>query len=161
MPEPVLKWAGGKRQILREIQACLPPESNTSVYHEPFFGGGALFFKTWPHPNDSTINDINERLMNFYGIVRDHPKELIETLETFDGPEAGPDSSREYSDRSWKGKAIDQYYYQQRELFNRRPRGQGFNEVEEAALLMYLNRTCYRACPRNTHKLNPISWRLE
>lgn len=148
MPKPVLKWAGGKRQILREIRACLPPESDVSTYHEPFFGGGALFFKTWPHSSGSTINDINERLMNFYNIVRDHPKELIENLKTFDRPEAGADPLREYSNKSWKGKDIDQYYYQQRELFNRRPRDKEFDEVEEAALFMYLNRTCYNGLYR-------------
>jgi DNA adenine methylase len=148
MPEPVLKWAGGKRQILGGIRECLPPESDVSTYHEPFFGGGALFFELWPHPNGSTINDINKRLMNFYRIVSKHPEELIETLETFDRPKSVPDSSREYSDESWKDKEIDQYYYQQRELFNRRPRNQEFDNIEEAALLLYLNRTCYNGLYR-------------
>lgn len=143
MPKPVLKWAGGKRQILREIQACLPPKSDVSTYHEPFFGGGALFFKTWPQPSGSTINDINERLMNFYRVVSEHPKKLIETLETYDRPESDPDPSREYSNENRKGQKVNQYYYQQRELFNRRPRDETFDEVEEAALFMYLNRTCY------------------
>lgn len=146
--EPVLKWAGGKRQILSEIKACFPPESDVDSYHEPFFGGGALFFKTGPHPDGSTINDINERLMNFYRVVRDHPKELIEILETFRPPEDEPDPAREFSDRDRKDKEIENYYYQQRELFNRRPRDEEFDEIQEAALLMYLNRTCYNGLYR-------------
>jgi DNA adenine methylase len=151
MVEPVLKWAGGKRQILHEIRACFPPESDVDAYHEPFFGGGALFFKTGPHAPGSSINDINERLMNFYEVVRDSPKELLEVLETFDGPENNPDPDREFSTVSRKGKEIDQYYYQQRELFNRRPNGEKYDEIEEAALLMYLNRTCYNGLYRENN----------
>lgn len=148
MVEPVLKWAGGKRQILHEVKACFPPESNVNAYHEPFFGGGALFFKTGPHGEGSTINDINKRLMNFYRVVRDQPQELIETLEGFRPPEDPPDPEKEFSDTDRKGNEIEEYYYQQRELFNRRPNGEDYNEVEEAALLMYLNRTCYNGLYR-------------
>jgi DNA adenine methylase len=144
MVEPVLKWAGGKRQILHEIRACFPPESDVDAYHEPFFGGGALFFKTGPHAPGSSINDINERLMSFYEVVRDDPKGLIELLEDFDIPDSDPDPDREFSDEE----GIDQYYYQQRELYNRRPRGQDYDKKEEAALLMYLNRTCYNGLYR-------------
>jgi DNA adenine methylase len=151
MVEPVLKWAGGKRQILHEIRGCFPPESDVGAYHEPFFGGGALFFKTGPHALGSSINDINERLMNFYEVVRDSPKELIEVLEKFDAPETDPDPDREFSTVNRKGKEIDQYYYQQRELFNRRPNGEEYDEIEEAALLMYLNRTCYNGLYRENN----------
>lgn len=148
MVDPVLKWAGGKRQILHEIRACFPPESCVNSYHEPFFGGGALFFKTGPHAPGSTINDINERLMSFYEVVRDRPRELIETLKGFDAPESDPDPNRPFSETNRKGKEIDQYYYQQRELYNNRPNGEEYDKVEEAALLMYLNRTCYNGLYR-------------
>ncbi|WP_049972213.1 DNA adenine methylase [Haladaptatus cibarius] len=150
MAEPVLKWAGGKRQILHEIRACFPPESDVDAYHEPFFGGGALFFKTGPH-SSGTINDINERLMSFYRVVRDSPNALIEVLEEFDGPESDPDPNRKFSKANRKGKEVDQYYYQQRELYNRRPNGEEYDEVEEAALLMYLNRTCYNGLYRENN----------
>lgn len=148
MVEPVLKWAGGKRQILAEIRACFPPDDEVDAYHEPFFGGGALFFKTGPHAEGSTINDVNERLMNFYRVVRDHPEELIETLESFEPPESEPDPDREFATENRKGKPVTNYYYQQRELFNRRPNGEEYDEVEEAAFLLYLNRTCYNGLYR-------------
>jgi DNA adenine methylase len=148
MVEPVLKWAGGKRQILDQVRACFPPESDVNAYHEPFFGGGALFFKTGPHAPGSSINDINKRLMSFYEVVRDEPRNLIKTLKEFDRPESEPDSSREFSKTNRKGKEIDQYYYQQRELYNRRPNEEDYDKVEEAALLMYLNRTCYNGLYR-------------
>lgn len=142
MAEPILKWAGGKRQILDAIKESLPPKEDVNRYHEPFVGGGALFFDTAPHPPGSTINDINRRLINFYEVVDERPLELIETLRSFDPPDADPDPSREFSDE------VDEYYYQQRKLFNRRPRGEDFDPVEEAALLLYLNRTCYNGLYR-------------
>jgi DNA adenine methylase len=147
MVEPILKWAGGKRQILSEIHGTFPPESVSDTYHEPFFGGGALFFKTGPY-NYGTINDINKRLMNFYRVVRENPPELIEALESFKPPESPPDPDYEFSELNRKGKPVDNYYYQQRELFNRRPNGERVDKIEEAALLLYLNRTCYNGLYR-------------
>jgi len=148
MAKPILKWAGGKRQILPAIRGCLPPEEEAGRYHEPFFGGGALFFDTAPHHEGGSINDINPRLMNFYEQVRDNPDELIEILQSFSGPETDPDSSRDFSKTDRKDKEMRNYYYQQRELFNRRPNGESFDSTEEAALLLYLNRTCYNGLYR-------------
>jgi len=151
MVEPILKWAGGKRQILDAIKESLPPKEDVNRYHEPFVGGGALFFDTAPHPSGSTINDINTRLISFYQVVDGQPKELIQKLRGFKPPNAAPDPDREYSDEDWKGNEVENYYYQQRELFNRRPRGEDFDKVEEAALLLYLNRTCYNGLYRENN----------
>ena len=149
MAEPILKWAGGKRQILDAVRSCFPPESECNRYHEPFFGGGALFFREAPHPPGSTINDINKRLMNFYRQVQNNPDELIEILNSFRSPDAPPDESREYSDeRRNKNYDLETYYHQQRELFNRRPNSEEFDPLEEAAFLLYLNRTCYNGLYR-------------
>lgn len=147
MVEPILKWAGGKRQILSQIKAHFPPEDDIEGYHEPFFGGGAVFFREC-HEFGETINDINPRLMNFYRVVRDRPEELIEVLSDFDDPESDPNPNREYSETNRRGREIENYYYQQRELFNRRPNDEEFDKVEEAALLLYLNRTCYNGLYR-------------
>jgi DNA adenine methylase len=144
MVTPILKWAGGKRQLLDELYSRFPAEFNH--YHEPMFGGGALFFDL--EPEDGTINDTNPRLVNFYEQVRDRPNELINHLTSFDGPESDPRQEREFSETNRKGKEIKNYYYQQRELFNRRPNDEGFDELEEAALLLYLNRTCYNGLYR-------------
>lgn len=149
MAEPILKWAGGKRQIIDSVRHCLPITDMCNRYHEPFFGGGALFFNEAPHPEGSTINDINERLINFYRVVRDSPDELVEILDSFDRPSSDPDPSRNYSDhRRNRSYELKTYYHQQRELFNRRPNGEDFDPVEEAALLLYLNRTCYNGLYR-------------
>lgn len=144
MVQPVLKWAGGKRQLLDELYARFPEEY--MHFHEPFFGGGARFFDL--EPDDGTINDTNPRLVNFYEQVRDNPTQLIDRLESFDDPESDPDPNGEYAETDHKGREIENYYYQQRALFNRRPYGEEYDPVEEAALLLYLNRTCYNGLYR-------------
>jgi len=150
MAKPVLKWAGGKRQLLDEIYSRFPAEYNH--YHEPFFGGGAVFFDL--EPEDGTINDTNPRLVNFYRVVRDRPEDLISRLREFEHPENEPDTDLDHADENWKGKDIDQYFYQQRARFNRRAYADGEwpstddDRLEEAALLLYLNRTCYNGLYR-------------
>lgn len=144
MASPVLKWVGGKRQLLDELHARFPAEYNT--YHEPMVGGGALFFDI--EPAGGTVNDTNPRLVNFYEQVRDQPHELISLLREFQDPETDPNPELEFSEKNRKGKDIKNYYYQQRELFNCRPHGESFDELQEAARLLYLNRTCYNGLYR-------------
>ena len=144
MARPILKWAGGKGQLLEELHARFP--ASYDRYHEPFFGGGALFFDL--EPADGTINDTNTRLINFYRQVRDNPTALIARCREFEHPESDPDENLDYAGANHKGKEIKHYYYQQRARFNKRPYGEEFDELEEAALLLYLNRTCYNGLYR-------------
>ena len=144
MAEPILKWAGGKRQLLDELYARFP--ASYGRYHEPFVGGGALFFDL--EPADGTINDANPRLINFYERVRDEPEALIERLAAFDDPDADPDPSLPFHEETPRGRDVESYYYQQRARFNRRPYEGEFDPLEEAALLLYLNRTCYNGLYR-------------
>jgi DNA adenine methylase len=150
MAAPVLKWAGGKRQLLDEIYARFP--ASYGRYHEPFLGGGAVFFDL--DPARATVNDTNPRLVSFYRVVRDHPEELVARLRAFDDPESDPDESQAFATEDWDGAEVDQYYYQQRARFNRRAYADGEwpatreDRVEEAALLLYLNRTCYNGLYR-------------
>lgn len=74
--KPILKWVGGKRQLLDEIEQRLPKK--ISYYVEPFVGGGAVLFDK--QPQHARINDYNEELINVYMVVRDNPDELIEKL---------------------------------------------------------------------------------
>lgn len=144
MTTPVLKWAGGKRQLLDELYQRFPNEY--TAYHEPFFGGGALFFDL--EPVNGTINDTNTRLINFYRHVRDAPEELIQRLQQFDSPESPPNPELPFAETNRKGRKIKNYYYQQRERFNNRIHGDDYDPLEEAALLLYLNRTCFNGLYR-------------
>lgn len=144
MVDTILKWAGGKEQLLDELYARFPSQFNR--YHEPMIGGGALFFDL--EPENATINDTNPRLINFYHQVRENPDALIHTCRAFHPPESQPDPSQPFADTDRKGREIKNYYYQQRALFNRRPNDESFDPLKEAALLLYLNRTCYNGLYR-------------
>ncbi|MDR0747524.1 MAG: DNA adenine methylase [Helicobacteraceae bacterium] len=117
---PVLKWAGGKRQILEALISLLPDEKIT-VYCEPFVGGGALLFRL--RPQTAFINDINGELMGVYGAIKDDVEALIAALETFRND---PDCF--YAVRSWDR---NKTAYKAR------------TAVEKAARILYLNKTCY------------------
>ena len=145
MAEPVLKWAGGKRQLLPALQARFP-DDGYEQYHEPFFGGGALFFALGER--GGTINDFNPRLVNFYEQIRDQPEALIEKLQSYPAPESEPEVEQDYEVTRRNGSPTETFYYQQRELFNRRPNGESFDPLEEAAQLLYLNRTCFNGLYR-------------
>jgi len=119
---PILKWAGGKRSMIPHIMRLFPRDYGRHPYHEPFFGGGALFFRI--RPTAGAINDINPRLMNFYRVVRDRPEELIA-------------QARQY-------RYDQETYYGLRDRFNRRD----LPDVEAAALLLYLNKTSYNGLYR-------------
>lgn len=127
MVQPVLKWAGGKRQLLSEITARFP--ESYGRFHEPFFGGGAVFFDV--APEEGSINDINVRLVNLYRVVQRRPEKLIEENQT-----------HEHS---------DDYYYDARDEFNDLHAINEKTEAEqirEASIFVYLNRTCFNGLYR-------------
>ena len=144
MVEPILKWAGGKRQLLDALYARFPESFDR--YHEPFVGGGALFFDL--EPASGTINDVNPRLVSLYDRVRDEPDRLIERLESFAAPDSDPDPELPYAETTQRGREVGSYYYQQRARFNDRPYTGEYDPLEEAALFVYLNRTCYNGLYR-------------
>lgn len=76
--KPFIKWVGGKRQLLPELRARIP--STFGTYHEPFLGGGALFFDLLP--SRAILSDTNERLVRTYRAIRDSVEQVIATLKT-------------------------------------------------------------------------------
>ena len=79
MLKPLVKWAGGKRQLLLELVKRLPKKWET--YYEPFVGGGALLIELYRRMlKSAVISDLNEELINLYNVVKNYPHELIETL---------------------------------------------------------------------------------
>ena len=76
LPRPFLKWAGGKRQLLRELLQHVPRRFGR--YHEPFLGGGALYFAL--QPEQASLADRNTRLVDTYAGVRDDVDTVVETL---------------------------------------------------------------------------------
>ena len=73
---PVVKWVGGKRQLLDDLTPLFP--KRVTAYCEPFLGGGAVLFKL--QPNIAYVNDINSELIQMYEVIRDNVDEVIIAL---------------------------------------------------------------------------------
>lgn len=142
--KPFLKWAGGKTQLINDIEKALPKDitKNKFTYIEPFVGSGAVLFwmlNNFPNLQKAVINDINEDLINTYKTIASRPKELISILETF---------QQEYHGMEGREEAKKEYYYQKRELYNNRKE----EESGQAALFIFLNRTCFNGLYRVNRK---------
>jgi len=88
VPRPFLKWVGGKAQLLPELLSRLPDQFG--CYHEPFVGGGALFFALYRRRliGQAVLSDLNAELIDTFIAVRDCVEEVIALLETFPYDEA-------------------------------------------------------------------------
>ena len=122
---PIVKWVGGKRQLLPEIMPLI--NKKCSTYVEPFVGGGAVFFEL--QPKKAIINDYNSELINVYTVVRDHSEELIALLEKHNSSNT------------------EAYFYAIRAL-DRSEDYRTMPDVEKAARMIYLNKTCYNGLYR-------------
>ena len=116
---PIVKWVGGKRQLLDEIIPLLPEKFTT--YCEPFLGGGAVFFAV--QPANAVVNDLNADLIAVYETVRDDVETLIASLKQHKNTEA--------------------YFYQIRDLDRNPEQYQAMSKIEKASRLLYLNKTCF------------------
>ena len=123
--KPILKWAGGKKALLKNIKALMPKDYST--YYEPFVGGGAVFFNI--DSETSVINDKNEELINCYIQVRDHVEELMPLLDELQNNHS------------------EQKYYELRTVFNLR-KETGNLDVYDAALMIYLNKAGFNGMYR-------------
>lgn len=123
--KPLLKWAGGKRQLLSYILPKIPSDYN--CYLEPFIGGASVLMAI--SPKKAIVNDLNFDLINTYLAVRDYPEELIQIL------------------KEHKINHNEEYYYYVR-AFDRELNYKKLTSVEKAARLIYLNHTCYNGLYR-------------
>jgi DNA adenine methylase len=138
--KPFIKWVGGKTQLLSEIERFLPKDFKDITYIEPFVGGGAtLFFILNTHPEIKrvVISDINKDLIDTYKIVRDKPIELINYLQNI---------ANEYLPLSEEDRK--KYFLLKRELYNTKKLG----ELENSALFIFLNKTCFNGLYRVNSK---------
>lgn len=120
---PIVKWVGGKRQLMFELIKNMPKSYNR--YFEPFIGGGALFFEL--QPENAYISDMNEELINLYSVVRDNVYELIEDLG--------------------KHEVSKEYFLEIRNI-DRSEKYAGLSSIERASRFIYLNRTCFNGMYR-------------
>lgn len=124
---PIVKWVGGKRQLMFELLKNMPKSYNR--YFEPFIGGGALFFEL--QPENAYISDMNEELINLYSVVRDNVYELIDDLS--------------------KHEVSKEYFLEIRNI-DRTNDYENWSDVEKASRFIYLNRTCFNGMYRVNSK---------
>ncbi len=130
LPKPFLKWVGGKGKLAGQLQALMPVGYKT--FHEPFVGGGALFFHV--RPQVATLNDINQTLMGAYKSIKEQPEALIACLEA---------KQTAYYAKSEEERR--RYYYQMRDQFNAIT---DLSSLQRSCLLIFLNKTCYNGMYR-------------
>lgn len=124
---PIVKWVGGKRQLMFELFKNMP--ENYNRYFEPFIGGGALFFEL--QPDNAYISDMNEELINLYQVVRDNVDELITDLKKHD---------------------ISKEYFMEIRNIDRTEDYENWSSVQKASRFIYLNRTCFNGMYRVNSK---------
>lgn len=124
-----VKWAGGKSQLLKQFEHYFPPDFNS--YFEPFIGGGAVFYyvKQKFSPEKIVLSDSNKTLVDCYINVRDSVGDIIDFLQIHD-----KNHSKEY-------------FYSIRDRFNSKSGG-----IEESAMFLYLNKTCFNGLYRENSK---------
>ncbi len=121
---PVLKWVGGKRQLLDVLCPLLPKRITT--YCEPFIGGGAMLFSI--QPNVAYVNDINNDLILVYEVIKNDVESLIETLQDY----------RNEAD----------FFYTVRDWDRNKEKYISLSSVQRAARIIYLNKTCFNGLYR-------------
>ncbi len=121
---PVLKWVGGKRQLLEVLRPLLP--SKITTYCEPFIGGGAMLFDM--QPKIAYVNDINDDLIFVYTVIRENVESLIEEL--------------------FKFKNESEFFYDVRDWDRDKEKYSSLSDIERAARIIYLNKTCYNGLYR-------------
>lgn len=143
--KPFLKWAGGKGQLLSEIEKYYPFKSGKiTKYAEPFVGGGAVLFDVLNKYELEAIyiSDINAELINTYCIIRDSIDELINLLMIM---------QNEFMPINTDERKI--YYLAKRKRFNDLKVNSGKNiNIEKAALMIFLNKTCFNGLFRVNKK---------
>ncbi len=143
--KPFLKWAGGKGQLLSEIEKYYPfADGKITKYAEPFVGGGAVLFDILSKYDldEVYISDINAELINTYRIIRDDIDELIAMLTAMQS---------EFVPMDTEHRKI--YYTAKRERFNDLKLNVNENiNIEKAALMIFLNKTCFNGLFRVNKK---------
>ena len=130
--KPFVKWAGGKRQIMKDIKKYIP--DNYSTYYEPFVGGGAVFFEL--APKKAVLNDYNKELMNVFECIKDEIR-FEKMCNELNHHEANHS---------------EEYYYKIRDLDKDKKKFNKLVDYKRAARTIYLNKACFNGLYRVNSK---------
>lgn len=137
--KPFLKWAGGKGQLLSQLDEHLPDDlqGQAFTYIEPFVGGGAMLFhmlRKFPNITRAVINDINPHLVTAYRVIKEQPDELIRRLSALE--------QDFFLQADEEAKKV--FFLHVRNIFNETE----LDDVDRTKYLMFLNRTCFNGLYR-------------
>lgn len=157
--KPILKWVGGKTQIIQTLAKYFPPEMEN--YHELFLGGGSVLLAllTLRREDKIKINgkvyayDFNEALINVYKNIQTNKEELFETLsqyiKTYDGIKSNETPiNRKPKDVKEALQKKENYYYWLRAEYNKKYKDTNKDAVDCSALFIFINKTCFRGMYR-------------
>ena len=142
--KPFIKWAGGKGQLLEQLDAYLPEDfgdRRNVTYIEPFVGGGAMLFymlQRYPNIQHAVINDVNPDLTTCYRTVRDTPEDLIASLL---------DIQNAYNALLTEDGRRD-FFLAARDRYNEK----NLDPIENTTKFIFLNRTCFNGLYRVNKK---------
>ena len=141
--KPFLKWVGGKGQLIDKIEKFYPFDNKINKYAEPFIGGGAVLFDILNkfELEKIYISDVNIELLNCYKVIKEKVQKLVDKLKVFEN---------EFLVKDKEDRKI--YYYEKREQFNNLKLENNSEEVKRAALMIFLNRTCFNGLYRVNKK---------
>jgi DNA adenine methylase len=134
---PLLRWAGGKRQLLSRLIEFVPQDLPNGTYREPFLGAGCLFFAL--QPRKAVLSDANSYLISCYEHVRDDWTAVSRCLKLH------------------AGRTSEDHYYKTRTLYNKSQ-----HSASQAARFIYLNKTCFNGIFRVNTKGEfnvPYGWK--
>lgn len=123
---PVLKWAGGKTQLLEQIAGSMPSEYNN--YYEPFLGSAAVLLGL--SPAKAFVSDANEQLVNLYRQLKTAAESVIAKVNEMD---AAP--------------CTKELYYTVRGRYNAKIARRDF-DAECAAMMIWVNKHCFNGLYR-------------
>lgn len=158
--KPVLKWVGGKTQIIENIMELFPKEINN--YYEPFVGGGSVLFTLLSYIKCGKItihekiyaSDLNVNLIYLYKNIQQYPNELIKCVKML--TEEASKCTGEVVNRDAKTfeeaqTSCESYYYWIRKQFNTLNTNEK-KTLHASAMLIYMNKTCFRGVYREGPK---------
>lgn len=119
MTKPFLRWAGGKTWLIKFLNSIIR-DTRFKRYHEPFLGGGSVFFTISPQKR-SYLSDLNKELIDTYQSIKENPLAVINILKTYENTE--------------------EFYYSIRSQVSD-------NQYEEAARFIFLNQTSFNGLYR-------------
>ena len=155
--KPLLKWVGGKMQIINDIMCGFPKEIKD--YHEPFIGGGSVLVSFLTKVKDGEIklagkvyaSDLNANLISFYKNIQSRPEECIVELRKlcseYGAIDGGGEVNRGAKNIEEASTSKESYYYWTRARFNALSAEERVLP-KAAAMLLFLNKTCFRGLYR-------------